>query len=101
MVRLVGVDPPKEGQLAEEAKKFVVNLVQGKHARFYLYGKIRGEFVSALLTADPESGFKDVGVELVRAGLARALPNEFYKDGSLEAAEKEAKERGRGIWARQ
>jgi len=97
-VRLIGVLPPQEGPLAQAARQFVAQLVLGKHARFYLYANVNGEYVAALLT-DADGDFRDVGVELVRAGLARVVQNKFYKYGELEAAEGEARQRGRGMWA--
>jgi endonuclease YncB( thermonuclease family) len=101
IVRIVGVSAEKDGPLATQARQLVASLVLQKKARFYLEGRNKNrEMVSVLMTADPESGFKDVGVELVRAGLARVVPNHSYKYGELAAAEKEAQERGRGIWAR-
>jgi endonuclease YncB( thermonuclease family) len=101
VVRIVGVSAEKDGALAAQARQLVASLVLQKKARFYLESRnTNGEMVSVLMTADPEIGFKDVGVELVRAGLARVIPNHSYKYGELEAAEKEARERGRGIWSR-
>ena len=101
VVRIVGVSVEKDGPRATQARQLVASLVLQKKARFYLEGRNKDrEMVAVLMTADPEIGFKDVGVELVRAGLARVVPNHSYKYGELEAAEKEAQERGRGIWSR-
>jgi endonuclease YncB( thermonuclease family) len=47
-------------------------------------------------TDDPAIGIKDVGVELVRAGLARVQPG---FGGDLAKAENEARQAGRGLWA--
>jgi endonuclease YncB( thermonuclease family) len=62
-----------------------------------------GEMVARLLTDDPVNGIKDVGLELVRAGLARRQQGEDaqfdYKYGDLSAAEREAQKARLGIWA--
>jgi endonuclease YncB( thermonuclease family) len=55
--------------------------------------------LARLFTAEPAIGIGDVGLELVRAGLARRQPNYDYKYGELAAAEKEARTAKRGLWA--
>lgn len=99
-IRIVGIAPPREGPLAKEATQFVAKLVLGKNARMRLEGRNKnGEMVSQLLTDDPQIGIKDVGVELVKAGLARRQANYDYKYGELSKAEEEARKAGRGLWA--
>jgi len=99
-IRVVGVDTPKTRRLAGEAKQFVANLVLGKNARMrFEYRAKNGEMVSRLFTDDPAIGIKDVGVELVKAGLARRQANYDYKYGELSAAENEARRAKRGLWA--
>ena len=99
-VRLIGIDAPKEGAPATEATSFVSKMVLGKNARIRFDHKAaNGEMVSRLLADDPKSGVKDVGIELIRAGLARRQQNYDYKYGELAAAEEEAKKARRGIWA--
>lgn len=99
-VRIVGIQAPKEGALADAARAFVARLVLGKHARMRLEGRNKeGEMVSRLQTDDPEIGIKDVGYELVLAGLAQRLPGFDYKYGQLSKAEEEARKARRGIWA--
>jgi endonuclease YncB( thermonuclease family) len=96
-IRLVGVVVPKEGPLAERAKEFVSNLVLGKVVRARFEGRAKnGEMVSRLFTGDPGV---DVSVELLKAGLARRQPKYDYKYGELSAAEREAREAKRGVWA--
>jgi endonuclease YncB( thermonuclease family) len=95
VVRIVGVDAPETGPLAREAKRFVSDLVLGKDVRMrFEQRNKRGEMVSRLFTGD-----KEVGVELLRAGLARRQPNYDYKYGELSAAESEARTAKRGLWA--
>jgi endonuclease YncB( thermonuclease family) len=99
-VRIIGIEAPKEGALAAAARDFVARLVLGKHARMRLEGRNQaGEMVSRLQTDDPEIGIKDVGYELVHAGLASVLPGFDYKYGQLSRAQEEARKAGLGIWA--
>lgn len=98
-LRLVGIDMP-EGPLAEQAKQLVADLVLGKNVRMrFDHRAPNGEMLSRVLTDDPVIGIKDVGVELVRAGLARREPQFDYKYGELSAAEREARNAQRGLWA--
>lgn len=99
-VRLVGIELPRDAKVAEEARDLVSRLVLGKNARLRLERKEKGRaMVGRLLTDDPEVGFKDVGLELVRNGLARRTPGYDYKYGELSRAEREAREGKRGLWA--
>jgi len=100
-IRIVGVDAPKAGEAqAGEARKFVSDLLLGKNARMRLHrGSPDGEMICRLFTDDPVIGIKEVGVELVRAGLARRQPGYDEKYGELSAAENEARTAGRGVWA--
>ncbi len=104
IIDIMGVDVPKEGPIASEAKKFVESLVLEKNARMRLGSRLEnGEMSCQLFTADPQIGIKDVGLELVRSGLAQRQKGEDYqfgyKYGELTKAELEAREAKRGIWA--
>ena len=47
--RLIGIDVPKEGPLAEKAKQFAAKLVVGKNARMRFEGRTpNGEMISRL-----------------------------------------------------
>lgn len=104
-ILIIGIDVPREGPMTARAKEFVTSLVLGKNARARFEGRRKsGEMASQLLTDDPEIGIKDVGVELVRAGLARRLQdregdNFGYKYGEVAQAENEARKARRGVWA--
>ena len=101
-IQLVGIVVPREGRLADEATRFVSKLVLDKNARMRLERQLRdGVVVARLFTADPEIGIRDVGAELVRAGLARKQDNFDYKYGELAAAEREARAAKRGLWGAQ
>jgi len=96
-IRVAGIDAPKEGPFATEAKQFVANLVLGKNVRLRFLGRTpNGEMLGRLDTDDPVIGIREVAVELVRAGLARA---QIGFDQELTNAENEAREAKRGIWA--
>ncbi len=104
VIHIIGVVVPPEGPIANQAREFVAKLVLGKNARMRLGSRSEnGEMVARLYTDDPVNGIKDVGLELVRAGLARRQQGEDaqfdYKYGDLSAAEREAQKARRGIWA--
>jgi endonuclease YncB( thermonuclease family) len=101
-LRLVGVEVPKDGQLAREGVELVSKLVLGKNARMRFEGRSAdGVMWSRLFTDDPVLGIRDVAVELVRAGLAVRGEDstEAYKYDELGAAEREARGARRGRWA--
>jgi endonuclease YncB( thermonuclease family) len=104
VIRIMGIDVPKEGPVANQAREFVAKLVLGKNARMRLGSRAdNGEMIARLFTADPAIGIKDIGVELVRSGLARRQQGEDYqfdyKYGELSTAEREARDAKRGLWA--
>jgi endonuclease YncB( thermonuclease family) len=100
-IRIVGIDAPNVGEpLYAQAQAFVEGLVLNKNARMRLHHRgANGQLVCRLFTDDPVIGIKEVGVELVRAGLARRQPGYDEKYGELAAAESEAQAAGRGLWA--
>jgi endonuclease YncB( thermonuclease family) len=100
-IRLVGVDAPKPGEAhADEARQWISGLLLNKNARMRLHHRApNGEMVCRLFTDDPVIGIKEVGVEMLRAGLAKRQAGYDEKYGELAAAEAEARAAGRGIWA--
>jgi len=101
-IRIVGIDAPRVGEAhGDEALRFVSSLVLDKNARMRLHHRnlANDEMVCRLFTDDPVIGIKEVGVELVRAGLARRQAGYDEKYGELAAAENEARVAGRGLWA--
>lgn len=99
-VRIVGIDAPKQRALADQAKKFVSDLILGKNVRLRLERRAEnGELIAKLSTDDPVIGIKDVGIELLTAGLAQRQPNFDYKYNELSVAENDAKKVKRGLWA--
>jgi endonuclease YncB( thermonuclease family) len=100
IVRIAGIAAPLEGPVATEAKQFVTKLVLGKEVRARFVGRNKnGEMVSRLFVGDPGT---EIGLELVRNGLARRLegaePQFGYKYGELSKAENEARRARRGLW---
>jgi endonuclease YncB( thermonuclease family) len=98
-IRIAGIEVPP-GPLAVDAQHFVEKLVLNRNARMRLVGRAPGgDMVSQLLTDDRRFGILDVGIELLRYGLARWNQKYEYKYGELKAAEDEARKRGLGLWA--
>jgi endonuclease YncB( thermonuclease family) len=99
-VRIIGVDVPKAGAAAEQARLFVSNLVMGRNARMrFDHRNEKGEMVAILLTDDPKLGIRDVGIELLRVGLAQKQRDFDYKYGEMARAQAEAQRARRGIWS--
>ncbi|MDQ2855106.1 MAG: thermonuclease family protein [Acidobacteriota bacterium] len=103
-VRIIGIDPPANALLARQGRQLVSDLVLGKNARLRFGGRNkRGEMVGRLMTDDPVIGIKDVGVELLRSGLATRQKGEDvnfgYRAAELSKAENEAQLARRGLWA--
>jgi len=100
VVRLFGVEAPREGAIAEQARAVVAKLVLGKSARFRLERRTpNGEMVGRLLADDATAGVRDVGLGLLRAGLVRRREGADGKYGELAAAEADARKAKRGLWA--
>ena len=99
-VQIVGVVVPREGRAAEAARKLVAEMVLNQHARFrFDHRTPEGVMVSRLYTDSPKFGIKEVGIELLRQGLARRDPAFEGKYGEFAAAESEAQRAKRGLWA--
>jgi endonuclease YncB( thermonuclease family) len=99
-IRIIGIDTPRAEPFASQAKQFVANLVLGKNVRIRFEQRAAtGEMVARLFTDDPVIGIKEVGVELLKAGLARRQPTYDYKYGELSAAENESRAAKRGLWS--
>jgi len=99
-IRVVGIQAPAEGRTAVAARTFVAGLVLGKKARLWFYARgPNGEMTGRLMTDDRVIGFKDVALELVRAGIVQRQKNFDYRNGELSRAEKEAQGAHRGLWS--
>jgi endonuclease YncB( thermonuclease family) len=101
IVRIVGIVPPSGAPArAREARQFVSNLLLGKNARMRLERRgPNNEMIARLYTDEPANGVKDVGLELLKAGLVRHEPTYDGKYGEMAAAENEARTARRGLWS--
>lgn len=99
-IRLAGIDVPQDRASANEAMQFVSRMLLNKNARLRFDGRTPdGEMVGRILTDDPDFGIKDIGVEMVRSGLALRETNyRGYVYGEMAAAEAEARQAQRGFW---
>lgn len=99
-LRLVGIELSNEKAFSDRATDRVKDLVLGKNARMRFEGRGEDGVMNArLFTDDPEDGIQEVALELVRAGLVKRAKDVDFKYGELSAAEKEAREASRGLWA--
>ena len=99
-LRIAGVVVPEDSLSAGGAAAFVRGLVLNRDVRMRMEGgRLRtGELQVRLFTADSVPGIRDVGIEMVRAGVVRRQANYDYKYGELARAEAEAREARRGVW---
>ena len=99
-IRVISVEPPPQKSLADSAAQFVRRLTVGKDAQARVERRnANGELVSRLLVKIDSTQIVDIGIELVRSGLARRQSDQAYKYGELVAAENEARRTRRGMWA--
>jgi len=103
-VRLIGIEvAPLDGAsraLQADARALVAHLTMNRHARLRFYGRTAdGVMLGRLQTDDPEIRLKDVGLELIRAGLAARAANFDYPYGELSRVEAEARAARRGLWS--
>jgi endonuclease YncB( thermonuclease family) len=100
VLRIRGIEIPTS--IAKEAEKFVSKLVlgRGKKVGAHLFYRAKnGEMLSRLYAKDTNTGkVQDVGLELVRAGLAVPQKDYDYKYGELSAAQRDAKTAKLGVW---
>ena len=103
IVHLIGV-AASEGRAASQSRDFVAKMVAGKGARVRLGSfNEKREMYARLLVDDPKTGVRDVGLELVRSGLAQRQQGQDYqfdyKYNELSTAQREAQRAQRGLWA--
>ncbi len=99
-LQMVGIDVPRQGPMAAQAKAFVSGMVLGKNARMRSDHRLPdGPMLARLFTDDPVTGIREVAVEMVRSGMARRQADYDFKYGELAAAERDARAAKRGLWA--
>jgi micrococcal nuclease len=102
-VRYLGVDTPERDQnFHAEAARFNAGLVEKREAwlEFDVERADRHGRLLAFVWVVEDGAAKNVSLELVRSGLAYAYtpgPNARHKE-ELVAAQREAREQGRGFW---
>ena len=103
VMHVVGIVPPRAPELAAQAREFVARLVLGKSAGLRLASFLQNGEVSGKLYAQNPGGGIDVGLALVRAGLAQRVNVPDYQLGypynEVSNAQREAQAARRGIWA--
>lgn len=98
-VRYIGIDTPEKGEpYYSEARQANQRLVQGKKVRLEKDVSDMDKYGRLLRYVYVNSTF--VNAELVRQGYARAhaYPPDTKYQFYLEAAEREARQEGKGIW---
>ncbi|KAF2756672.1 SNase-domain-containing protein [Pseudovirgaria hyperparasitica] len=109
-VRIAGVDAPElahfgqEGQpYAKEAHQFLIGLIDGRRVRVYLHSRDQYDRVVATTYVRPWVLKKDVGLEMLKRGLAtvyEAKTGAEYggKKELYETTEQKAKDSKVGMW---
>ena len=94
-IRLEGIDAPELGQpFGRVSRDRLSEMVKGKTATIHHHGKDRYGRVLASVEIDGD----DLGRRLVSEGLAWHYTR-YSKDATLEAAERDARSAGSGLWA--
>lgn len=98
-----GVDTPKVGQdYYDEAFQLFTKSVRGQKTRVEIVGRdeLMREFADVFVLPKKESDLrKDMGLELIKAGLGWYDGMEFDKAKEYREAEKQAREKKIGLWA--
>jgi micrococcal nuclease len=106
-VRLLGVDAPeKTGGYREsepygdQAARFMRTLLDGKLVRLEYDGELKDQYNRTLAYVFLEDGTL-ANEAIIRAGLAEAYRRfDYWRKPAFQAAEREAREARRGMWAR-
>jgi endonuclease YncB( thermonuclease family) len=99
-VRVAGIVAPGNRADADKSRRFVTDMAVGQRAQFRLDGRnAQGVMVGKIYLDDASGKVRDLGIEMVRAGLAMPV-REYrgYKYGELNAAMTEAKSKKAGVW---
>lgn len=101
-VRINGIVVDKNATLAREARNALSTLLLDRTVRLRFDKLIDGQMTGRIRIGGigkPEETVKDVGVELVRAGVVRADSSYLkYRYGQMQTAEDEARQARRGVW---
>lgn len=99
-VLVAGVMAPEKRADADRSRRFVAEMAMGQRAQFRLDGRnAQGVMVGKIYLEDASGKVRDLGIEMVRAGLAMpAREYRGYKYGEMNAAMTEARSKKVGIW---
>lgn len=99
-VRLIGIDAPENGEPgAEEARSFLIGLIEGKQIRLEPDKENKDKYNRLLRYAYINDTF--INAEMIKNGYATTLfipPNDKYQQ-EFTAMEKTAQETKKGLWA--
>jgi endonuclease YncB( thermonuclease family) len=101
-VRINGIEVDKDATRAREARDALRSIVLDRTVRLRFDKLVDGQMTGRIRIGGigkPEETVKDVGVELVRAGVVRADASyPKYRYGQMQSAEAEARQARRGVW---
>lgn len=99
-VRVAGVVAPDKKADADKSRRFIADMAVGQRAQFRLDGRnAQGVMVGKIHLDDSSGKVRDLGIEMVRAGLAMpAREYRGYKYGEMNAAMTEARSKKLGVW---
>jgi endonuclease YncB( thermonuclease family) len=99
-VLLAGVTAPEKRADADKSRRFIAEMAMGQRAQFRLDGRnAQGIMVGKIYLEDASGKVRDLGIEMVRAGLAMpAREYRGYKYGEMNAAMTEARSKKIGVW---
>jgi endonuclease YncB( thermonuclease family) len=101
-VRINGIVVDQDVTRARDARNALSALVLDRNVRLRFDKRVEGQMTGRIrigAIGKPDEVVKDVGVELVRAGLVRAdATYPKYRYGQMQSAEAEARQARRGLW---
>lgn len=100
-VRVAGVVAPARKADADKARRLIADMAIGQRAQFRLDGRnAQGVMVGKIYLDDSSGKVRDLGLEMVRAGLATpAREYRGYKYDQMNAAMTEARSKKAGVWS--
>lgn len=99
-LRIVGINAPEDGEcLADEATRWLRDRIEGRAVELVRDTSDRDQYGRLLRYVEIDGA--DVGVELVRAGLAlaRRYPPDTARAAELDIVQRAAEDAGAGMWA--
>ena len=99
-VLVAGVQAPAVRADAENSRRFIAQMAVGQRAQFRFDGRNpQGLMVGKLHLDDSSGRVRDLGVEMIRAGIVVPMREyQGYKYGEMQAAMAEARGKKLGVW---